>query len=82
MLESGVHRVPVVDNGAEVDVGCHTEVEDVQDGVAVGQKVGDTDQEEEFPAQSVFTVLPGEGSGVVSTPSHNTVVTWCGKEFN
>ena len=36
VLESGVHCVAVVNDGAEVYVGCYTEVEDVEDGVAIG----------------------------------------------
>ena len=36
VLESRVHRVAVINDGAEVYVGCYTEVKDVEDGVAVG----------------------------------------------
>ena len=58
MLEIGIYLLAVVDKRTEVHVRRSTELEDVKDRVAVGEKIRGCYQHEEFTAQFLFVCMP------------------------
>ena len=60
MLEIVINRLAVVHNSTEIHVRRSTEVEDVKDWIAVGEKIRGCYQHEEFTAQFLFVRMPEE----------------------